>query len=134
MIIQVYSIRIFTKFAYNLVSDNFKELFSNVLMLSGFHRREDDFLLKFFTVEFFRTCERVMLPFIVIVSKSLTAFIIFVFTIIKNPLVMFSFSISLLLVICWFMFARPKLFNTNKTIEGSITGIAKAVDLLNFSS
>ena len=30
MIIQVYSIRIFTKFAYNLVSDNFKELFSNV--------------------------------------------------------------------------------------------------------
>ena len=133
MFVQVYSIKVFAKFSYSIVSENFKKLFRDIISQIPEKRNEDDFLSKFFAVEYFRICERIVLPFIVIVSKSLTALVVLAYVIIKNPTIMIVFT-ALLLTLYFFIyfFVRPAIAKSDVKIENAITNITKSIDLLNF--
>lgn len=132
LIVQIFSIGFFAHYSYSIVQRKFSALFYTVLNQTPDKRRSDDYLQNFFSVEYFRICERILLPFIVIVSKGLTAIIVFVFVLIQDPIIILSFGmLIILLYFLIFKFIRPQIDKANILINNSIEKINYSINLLN---
>lgn len=132
LIIQIYSIGFFAHYSYSIVQKRFSSLYNVVSHQIPARRRSDDFLQNFFSVEYFRICERILLPFIVVVSKGLTAIVIFLFILVKNPLIIISVG-TLIFAIYFaiFKYIRPEIDRANISISKAIEKVNNAVNLLN---
>ena len=132
MAFQVYSIKVLTKFSFKIVSDNFEKIFQIVLKKIPSERHNDDFLTKLFCLEYFRVCERILLPSIVIITKSLTVIVILLYVITKSPILMSVFVFLLALVYLFiFTFVKPTIKKNDLLIEKSMGQIVGTIELLN---
>ncbi|MDB0032795.1 ATP-binding cassette domain-containing protein [Amylibacter sp.] len=132
MTFQVYSIKVLTKFSFKIVSDNFEKILKIVLKKIPSERNNDDYLTKLFCIEYFRVCERILLPSIVIITKSLTVTVILLYVITKSPILMSAFIFLLAIVyLVIFKFVKPRIKINDLLIETSMAKIVGTIELLN---
>jgi ABC-type transport system involved in cytochrome bd biosynthesis fused ATPase/permease subunit len=132
LLVQIFSIGFFARYSYSIVRYKFSHLFKLLASQIPTRRKPDDYLQNFFSVEYFRVCERILLPFVVIVSKGLTAVIIFVFIFIQNPSIIILFGCAIfVLYLIIFTYIRPQIDRSNISISNAIDDINKSIHLLN---